>query len=114
MESRIEELTSQLNQSSRDKTETVRAHRTADRTARDAKSQLAESERLRVRLEEEVRSYDAKIVTMRQVMDDLVSNMFFGDRLDFNGRSHSKHPRVKFNLLVVEPSETLRITSRRH
>ena len=76
MESRIEELTNQLSQTSRDKTETVRLQRTADRTARDAKSQLIESDRQRARLEEEVKSYDTKIVSMRQAMDDLVRTPF--------------------------------------
>jgi myosin protein heavy chain len=73
MESRIEELTTQLSQSSRDKTETVRMQRSADKNARDAKLQQMESDRQRSRLEEEVRSYEAKIVSMRQAMDDLVS-----------------------------------------
>lgn len=70
LESRIEELTSQLNQSSKDSS---RLHRNADKTVRDAKFQLAEAERQRNRLEEEVKSYEAKVVNMRQAMDELVS-----------------------------------------
>ena len=70
LESRIEELTNQLSQSSKD---SVRSHRTADRGVRDAKYQLAETDRQRVRLEEEVKAYEAKVVTMRHTMDELVS-----------------------------------------
>jgi chromosome segregation ATPase len=73
MESRIEELTSQLTQTSRDKSETVRLQRSADKNARDAKQQLVESDRQRARLEEEVRNYESKILSMRQAVDDLVS-----------------------------------------
>ncbi|CCM01260.1 uncharacterized protein FIBRA_03309 [Fibroporia radiculosa] len=68
LESRIEELTNQLNQSSKD---SVRLHRTVDKSARDANYQLAEAERQKSRLEEEVKSYEAKILDMRQTMDEL-------------------------------------------
>ena len=70
LESRIEELTNQLNQTSKDSS---RLHRSADKTARDAKFQLAEAERQRQRMEEEVRTYEGKISSMRQAMDELVS-----------------------------------------
>lgn len=70
MESRIEELTNQLQQTSKD---TSRVNRSADKTARDARFQLAEAERQRARLEEEVKAYEAKVVGMRQSMDELVS-----------------------------------------
>lgn len=63
MQSRIDDLT---NQSSR-------LHRSTDKTVRDAKFQLAEADRQRLRLEEEVKSYESKIVGMRQAMDELVS-----------------------------------------
>lgn len=71
LESRIEELTSQLSQSSKDKTETIRAQRTADKTMRDARYQVQELERQRARLEEENQSYEAKLTSLRQVMDEL-------------------------------------------
>lgn len=70
LESRIEELTKQLSQSSKDSS---RVHRTADKSARDAKFQLAEIDRQKERLEEEVKAYEAKVVSMRQAMDELVS-----------------------------------------
>lgn len=68
LETRIEELTNQLSQASKD---SVRGNRTADKN-RDTKYQLAESDRQRVRLEEEVKTYEAKVVTMRETMDALV------------------------------------------
>ncbi|TBU21401.1 nonmuscle myosin heavy chain b [Dichomitus squalens] len=61
LESRIEELTSQLTQSTKD---TSRIHRTTDKALHD-------SERQRSRLEEEVKNYESKIVSMRQTMDEL-------------------------------------------
>lgn len=63
LESRIEELTSQLTQSNK---ESSRIHVSTDKA-------LAEVERQRLRLEEEVKGYEAKIVNMRQAMDKLVS-----------------------------------------
>ncbi|KAL6303713.1 nonmuscle myosin heavy chain b [Sparassis latifolia] len=67
-DSRVEELTNQLNQNSKDSS---RFYRTADKNARDAKFQLAEADRQRVRLEEQVKSYETKLVGMRQAMDEL-------------------------------------------
>ncbi|CDO73933.1 hypothetical protein BN946_scf185016.g90 [Trametes cinnabarina] len=61
LESRIEELTSQLTQSNK---ESSRVHVSSDKA-------LAELERQRTRLEEEVKNYEAKIVNMRQTMDQL-------------------------------------------
>lgn len=69
LESRIEELTNQLQQASKD---SVRVNRTADRSVRDTRYQLAEADRQRIRLEEEVKAYEAKVVTMRETMDALV------------------------------------------
>ncbi|KAI0696624.1 hypothetical protein BC835DRAFT_855770 [Cytidiella melzeri] len=68
LESRIEELTSQLSQSTKD---TSRVNRSADKTARDARLQLAESDRARARLEEEVKNYETKLSSLRQSMDEL-------------------------------------------
>lgn len=72
MESRIEELTNQLNQTNRDKTDTSRLHRSADKIARDAKLQLAEADRQRAKLEEERRNYEAQITSLRTTMDAMV------------------------------------------
>ncbi|CAL1710675.1 unnamed protein product [Somion occarium] len=68
LESRIEELTSQLGKNSQ---ESSRLHRSVDKSARDTKFQLAEADRQRARLEEEVKTYETKVVSMRQAMDEL-------------------------------------------
>lgn len=72
MESRIEELTSQLNQTNKDKSDTSRLQRSADKIARDAKFQLAESDRQKARLEEERKAYESQIATLRLAMDTMV------------------------------------------
>jgi myosin protein heavy chain len=70
LEGRIEELTNQLNQTSKDSS---RLNRTADKSAREAMVHLAESDRQRTRLEEELKSYESRVQTMRQTMDEMVS-----------------------------------------
>jgi myosin protein heavy chain len=72
-EARIEELTTRLLQEEKEKSETARLHRTADKTARDMKFQLMESDRQRLRLEEEIKSYEGKVQGLRQENSDLVS-----------------------------------------
>ncbi|TFY78541.1 hypothetical protein EWM64_g5472 [Hericium alpestre] len=67
LESRIEELTQQLNQATKDRT---RASLSRDRD-RDAIFRLAETERQRTRLEDEIKSYEEKVMTMRKAMDDM-------------------------------------------
>ncbi|KZT39895.1 hypothetical protein SISSUDRAFT_984152, partial [Sistotremastrum suecicum HHB10207 ss-3] len=71
LESRIEELTNKLNDEAREKTESQRMTRSADKSIRDAKTQLMESERQRLRLQEEIQSCENKIVNMRKVMDEM-------------------------------------------
>jgi myosin protein heavy chain len=78
LEARIEELTSQVNQSSKD---TSRLNRTADKNTRDAVVQLAESDRQRARLEEELKSYESRVQSMRQTMDEMVRNNSFSAHL---------------------------------
>lgn len=73
MESRIEDLTAQLNQTNKDKSDTSRLQRSADKLARDTKFQLAESDRQRARLEEERKSFEGQIASLRQSMDSMVS-----------------------------------------
>jgi len=68
-ESRIEELTGQLNQHKTDKNDPSRLHRSADKLARDAKFQQAESERQRIKFEEERIAYEAQIQELRQSLD---------------------------------------------
>ncbi|KAG8905822.1 hypothetical protein FRB99_008187 [Tulasnella sp. 403] len=71
LESRIEELTGKLNQEAKEKSETIRAHKTADKTARDMQFQLAESERLRARQEDELRKAEGRVESMKRSLDDL-------------------------------------------
>lgn len=69
MESRIEELTSQLNQTHKDKSRSV------DKISRDAKFQAAESDRQRTKLEEERKAYEAQLQNLRKAMDTMVSRL---------------------------------------
>ena len=78
LESRIEELQNQLNQSTKDSSRL----KTADKGAREMVAQLQESERLRSRLEEEVKSFETRVRTMRQSMDEMVNFSLCGYRLD--------------------------------
>lgn len=71
LESRIEELQNQLSQSSKDSSRL----KTADKGTREVAMQLQESERQRSRLEEEVKSYETRVHTMRQSMDEMVGNV---------------------------------------
>lgn len=73
LESRVEELTNQLNQVTQDKGESSRMQRSTDKVARDTKFQLAESDRQRARLEDERKSYETQIENLRQSMDVMVS-----------------------------------------
>lgn len=73
LENRIEELTNRLSQSTKDG---PRLHRTTDQSVRDVKSQLVEADRHRVRLEEEVKTYETKVLGMRKTVDELVCHAF--------------------------------------
>lgn len=75
-ESRIEELTGQLNQHKTDKNDTSRLQRSADKLAHDAKFQQAESERQRIKFEEERIAYEAHIQELRQSLDATVELLF--------------------------------------
>ncbi|THH01623.1 hypothetical protein EW026_g1099 [Hermanssonia centrifuga] len=55
--------------------DSVRVHRTADRNVRDTMSQLAEADRQRTRLEEENRASEARLMSMRQDMDELQTSL---------------------------------------
>ncbi|KDR70292.1 hypothetical protein GALMADRAFT_128012 [Galerina marginata CBS 339.88] len=66
IDSRIEELANQLQQTSKDRRESGRLKRIPERSL-DAKSQLAESERQKAKLE----SYESQIQGMRQSMDTM-------------------------------------------
>lgn len=106
LESRIEELTTQLAQVSKDKS---RASLSRDR---DAIFKLAESDRQKSRLEEEIKSYEEKVTTMRKAMDEMVSH--HGLRRD-NSYSHiifSKQLKGSFNLPNDALSAKPQISSR--
>ena len=71
LESRIEELRSQLSRAAKDSS----GLKTGDKGAREVTMQLQEGERQRSRLEEEVKSYENRIKTMRESMDEMVGNI---------------------------------------
>ena len=73
IEGRIAELTNQLNQASNEKVESSRMHRAADKTARDMKLDLQESERVRQRLEQQVGQLEGKVADLRSHCHQLVS-----------------------------------------
>lgn len=73
LESKIEELTGKLQQESMEKNDTIRAHKTADKAARDTQFQLQESERLRLRQEEELRKSELRVENMKQQLAASVS-----------------------------------------
>ena len=62
----------QLNQVNKDKGESSWIQRLVDVVTRDTKFQLAESNRQRARLEEESKSYEAQVQSLRQAMDVMV------------------------------------------
>lgn len=67
-DSRNDELNSQL---IKDR-EGSRIQRSADKVARDPKVQLVESDRARMKLEEERRTYEAQLQSLRHAMDTMV------------------------------------------
>lgn len=70
-DSRIDEITNQLQQTN-SKVDVQRIQRSADKIARDAKFQQAESERQRTKMEEERRAYQAEIADLRHHMNEIV------------------------------------------
>lgn len=72
LESRIEELTGKLTQESKEKSESLRLSRSVDKSMRDTKFQLMESDRQRSKLEEEINTYEKKVVDLREAVDALV------------------------------------------
>jgi len=69
MESRIEDLTSRLHQSQKEKSDNSRLQRSVDKVARDARFQLAESDRQKAKLEEERKGYETQLRNLRQELD---------------------------------------------
>ena len=72
LESRIEELTNQLQHSNSVKSDNSRLRHSSDKFARDVKMQVAENDRIRQRLEEERKIHESQIIALRQQMDALV------------------------------------------
>ncbi|OAX41215.1 hypothetical protein K503DRAFT_848546 [Rhizopogon vinicolor AM-OR11-026] len=72
LQSRIDELTDQLKQASSDKFDSNRVPR-SDKAVRDIQLQLAESDRHRVKLEEERNNSEDQINTLRQTLDKVRS-----------------------------------------
>lgn len=102
LESRIEELTSQLTQTSK---ESSRMHVSTDKA-------LLEAERQRARLEDEVKNYESKIVNMRQTMDQLVRTFYY-EGLFASDIVPSKLRRTTSNLRSAGQSERPQTSSRR-
>lgn len=67
--SRVEELTSQLNQNIREKSTLGRS---AEKLAKDVKFQQSELERTRAKFEEERKAYEARIQDLRKALDTVV------------------------------------------
>jgi myosin protein heavy chain len=71
VDSRIEELTSQLSQSNRDRSTLGRS---AEKLVKDAKFQQSELERQRLKFEEDRKAYEARIQDLRKALDTVVSS----------------------------------------
>jgi myosin protein heavy chain len=72
LQSRIDELTTQVKQASSEKVDSNRLH-SSDKAIRDMQLQLAESERHHIKLEEERKISEGQITSLRQSLDKVVS-----------------------------------------
>jgi myosin protein heavy chain len=72
LQSRIDELTTQLKQASSEKVDSNRLH-SSDKAVRDIQLQLAESERHHIKLEEERKISESQIASLRQTLDKVQS-----------------------------------------
>ncbi|KAG1740928.1 P-loop containing nucleoside triphosphate hydrolase protein [Suillus lakei] len=72
LQSRIDELTTQLKQASSEKVDSNRLH-SSDKAIRDIQLQLAESERHHIKLEEERKISEGQITSLRQTLDKVQS-----------------------------------------
>lgn len=73
LQSRIDELTTQLKQASSEKVDSNRLH-SSDKAIRDIQLQLAESERHHMKLEEERKISEDQITSLRQKLDEVQSS----------------------------------------
>ncbi|CAG8497152.1 329_t:CDS:10 [Acaulospora colombiana] len=71
LESRLEELTVQLDNETREKNETIRMSRKSDRTIRELQYQLAERDKAKARYETEISKYEQKVAKMRETIEEL-------------------------------------------
>ncbi|CAG8531984.1 6454_t:CDS:10 [Acaulospora morrowiae] len=71
LESRLEELTVQLDNETREKNETLRVSRKNDRTIRELQYQLAERDKAKTRYESEISRYEQKVAKMREAIEEL-------------------------------------------
>ena len=69
---RIEELQTRLAQEEEERNEASKLHKTADKNARELNFQLTESNRHRLRLEEELKGAEQKIEGLRIEFNELV------------------------------------------
>lgn len=98
LEARVQELTEKLDRALKEKADAGKADRSSGNAARDVQFQLAETERGRLRLEAEVKSYENKIGKLRNAMDDLVSDTNQKSfRVNADITLLSKHPKMSFN-----------------
>lgn len=108
IEGRIAELTNQLNQTSNEKAESSRMHRAADKTARDTKLDLQDSERVRQRLEQQVGQLEGKVADLRSHCHQLVSPLIirlsypFKRRLQGQSEAELKGAKRRAELEVQE------------
>jgi len=97
VDSRIEELTSQLNKSSRDRNALGRS---AEKLAKDVKFQQSELERQRAKFEEDKKEYEARIQDLRSALDTVVCFQVFYLRYQPDVL-HSKRKNTSYKQLTV-------------
>jgi predicted nuclease with TOPRIM domain len=105
-------LTSKLNQESKEKSETMKMQRDADKSIREIQLQLTESERQRLKLQEELRTYESKVIGLRETVDQLVSLELFALAGSLKFHPSSKTPRVTYSWKGAGPSVKQRSISK--
>lgn len=72
LESRVDELTNQLDIEQREKGEAVKTVRRQERTIRELQFQLSEKDKVRVKYDEDMEKLEGKLRKMKGQLDDLV------------------------------------------
>lgn len=75
LQARVEELTTQLNQATNDRRQSTPLR--SDKAVRDIQLQLHESERHRLKLEEDRKAYESQIQSLRERLDETVGRFYF-------------------------------------